>query len=391
MTVTRPKSKFKTKYKILLGIVVLLITFRIFLPTIVLNYVNKTLAKVPGYYGHVDDIDIALYRGAYQIKDIYLNKKDNATQKQTEFFKAKLIDLSIEWRALFKGKLAGELEFFSPTLIFTKDKAELGDVKKDTSDFREILSSFMPFKINRFEVTDGTIAYKDPGATPNVDIRLKETYVLAQNLTNANSEKAVLPATVTARAKTYGGTVDLNMKLNPLEANTPFDLSAELKNVNLVELNDFFKAYANVDVNKGTLGLYTEFASKDRSYVGYVKPIIKDLDVLGPEDKTDNFFRKVWEGIVGGAGVLLENKNKDQVATKVPIEGNYSGSHTNIIEAIWQLLRNAFIQALMPSLDNQISLKSVAEKKEKDDKTLFQKIFPGKKKKAEEKKKKNTP
>ena len=54
-------------------------------------------------------------------------------------------------------------------------------------------------------------------------------------------------------------------------------------------------------MNKGTLGLYTEFAAKDGKYKGYVKPIIKDLDVVGPEDKKDNFLQKTWETIIGAA------------------------------------------------------------------------------------------
>jgi hypothetical protein len=27
-----------------------------------------------GYYGHIDDIDVSLYRGAYQINDMFINK-----------------------------------------------------------------------------------------------------------------------------------------------------------------------------------------------------------------------------------------------------------------------------------------------------------------------------
>jgi hypothetical protein len=43
---------------------------------------------------------------------------------------------------------------------------------------------------------------------------------------------------------------------------------------------------------------------------------------------------------------VLENPKKDQVAIKVPIEGDFKGVKTNITETIWELLRNAFIQAL---------------------------------------------
>ncbi len=57
-----------------------------------------------------------------------------------------------------------------------------------------------------------------------------------------------------------------------------------------------------------------------REFTGYVKPLIKDLDVLGKEDRKDNLLRKLWEAIAGGAGKLFENKSKDQVATKFPLK-----------------------------------------------------------------------
>jgi len=375
---------FSKKIKITLIVISVLIIARLLLPYIVLHYANKSLASMPDYYGHIDDIDISLYRGAYQIDGMYLNKKDKKTGKQTEFFKVKNIDLSVHWKALLNGRLVGELIFNSPELVFTNNSTDLAHVKKDTNDFRKILKDFMPLKVNRFEVHNGKLGYKDPEASPNVDISFTSVEALAQNLTNADHDKVVLPATLTANANAYNGKASLNMKLNPLAERTTFDLNAKLENTNLVLLNDFLKAYARVDVNKGTLGLYTEFASKNGKYTGYVKPLIKGLDVLGPEDKKDNLFRKIWEGLVGGAANILENKKKDQLATKAPISGDLSGGHTSILEIVFELLRNAFIQALMPEIDNKINLASV-EAQPEEKKGFLKRLFGRKEKKKEDK------
>ncbi|HYJ62580.1 MAG TPA: DUF748 domain-containing protein, partial [Parafilimonas sp.] len=305
-----------------------------------------------------------------------LNKVDDATHKQTNFFKVNNIDLSVEWRALFHGRLVGELVFNSPKLIFTKDRTEISDVKKDTNDFRKVLKDFMPLKVNRFEVNNGSIHYVDAGAKPKVDISVEQAHILAENLKNVEDNKTELPSPITATGNVYGGTLSLNMKMDALAQKTRFDLNAEIKNANLVSLNDFLKAYGGFDVNKGTFGLYTEFAAKNGKYKGYVKPVIKDLDVVGPEDRKDKFFHKVWENIVGAAGEILNNPKKNQIATKIPIEGNLAGSNTDIIEMIWELLRNAFIQALMPSIDNQININSLNTSSD-DHKSLLQKIFGG--------------
>lgn len=380
----KKKIVITKKYKIILAVIAVLGIARIILPYVVLHYANKSLANMPAYYGHIEDIDISLYRGAYQIQSMYLNKKDKRTGKQTEFFKVKHVDLSVHWNALWNGRLVGELIFNSPELVFTNNKTDLGSVKKDTNDFRKILKDFMPLKVNRFEINNGKMSYKDPEASPQVDISFTNIRALAQNLTNANNDKVVLPATLTASANAYEGTASLNMKVNPLAERTTFDLNAELKKTNLILLNDFLKAYAKVDVNKGRLGLYTEFASKNGRYIGYVKPVIEDLDVLGPEDKKDNLFRKIWEGMVGSAAVILENRKTDQLATKVPIEGNLNGSDTDILETVFELLRNAFIQALMPAIDNKINLASL-ESEPKEKKGFLRRLFGGKDKKEKKK------
>lgn len=342
-----------------------------------------------GYYGHIEDIDLALIRGAYKIDSIYLNKVDTVTQKQTHFFSAEVIDLSIEWKALFHGSIVGELVFKKPTLKFSKDKVEPKDLRNDSTDFKKLLDDFMPLQINRVEINHGKVQYIDQFATPKVDINMTDVNVLALNLKNSYDSTALLPASIRADADIYEGTLDFNLKLNPLADQATFDMNAELKNTNLVLLNDFFKAYANMDVNKGTFGMYTEMAAKQGSFTGYVKPIVKGLDVYGPEDKYDNIFRKFWEALAGGASEVLENQPEDQFATKIPFEGKLDNPQANIWVTIANVIQNAFINALQPSIDDEINIGSV-DKKAKEKKTFLQKVF-GKKddtqKKAKEEKK----
>jgi len=74
------------------------------------------------------------------------------------------------------------------------------------------------------------------------------------------------------------------------------------------------------------------------------------------------------------------------LATKVTIKGNFKDPKTKTLDAVWEVLRNAFIQALMPSIDNEINIKSVNAVKPKDHRTIFQKIFSKDKKKKDTKK-----
>lgn len=364
-----------------MGIVLTLIVIRMILPSVVLHFANKALSEMDGYYGHIDDVDIRLFRGAYIINDIYLNKVDSVSGKQTPFFKAEIIDLSVEWGSIFDGALVGELTFESPELIFTKEVVELNDLQDDSSDFKSLLKDFMPLKVNRFEVHKGIVRYIDSTAKPQLNILLTDLHVLAFNLTNVTDSEIELPATVTATANVYEGKLDMSMKLNALAEEPTFDLNMELKKTNLVLLNDFFKAYGKFDVNSGVFGLYTEMAAKDGKFIGYVKPIIQNLDVVGPEDRKDSFLSKLWESAVGVTGAVFKNQKKDQFATKVTIEGSFVNPEIKTMDAIWQVLRNAFVQALVPQVDNEITIDSVGTDKESFTfKDLFSKEKKDKKK-----------
>jgi hypothetical protein len=378
MARTKAAAKTKKKFflrkpvKFLLIVLAVLIVVRIILPYVVLHYANKSLANMKGYYGHIEDIDLAIIRGAYKIDSIYLNKVDTVTQKQTDFFSAEMIDLSIEWKALFHGSIVGELVFEKPKLKFSKDKVEPKDLRNDSTDFKKLLDDFMPLQVNRFEINHGRIQYVDQFSSPKVDVNMTDVNVLALNLKNSYDSTSLLPATVKADADIYEGTLDFNLKLNPLADQATFDMNTELKGTNLVL--HFFKAYANLDVNKGTFGLYAEVAAKDGSFTGYVKPIVQSLDVYGPEDNDDNIFRQFWEAMAGGLSEILENQPKDQFATKIPFEGKLDNPQANIWVTITNVLKNAFVNALQPNIDGEISIGSV-DKKKKEKKTLLQKVF----------------
>src|ERR1035438_9047953 len=101
----------------LLGVLIVgLVAFRLYLPTLILNKANSTLAKIPGYYGHIDGVDIHLWRGAYSIEGLELLKKDGDVP--VPFVRVESIDFSLAWIPLFHGNLSGEVDLEQPKLNF---------------------------------------------------------------------------------------------------------------------------------------------------------------------------------------------------------------------------------------------------------------------------------
>lgn len=354
-----------------------MLAIRLALPYILLYYANKTLAEMDGYFGHVNDIDVALYRGAYTLDSFYLNKIDAHTARQTEFMSAQAIDLSLGWRALLKGKLVGELVFEQPKLRFTKNVVELKDVAKDTSDFRQLLHDFMPVEVNHCEIRDGNLRYIDHTGSAKIDVAISHLNGEALNLRNVYSPDEALPASIEIRGDVFEGSMNFSMKLNPLAVQPTFDLNTRVENTNLVKLNEVFKVYGGFDVNKGIFNMYAEAAGKDGRFTGYVKPIVQGLDVVSwrGQDKKDGFFQKLWETAVGGAAELLQNQKKDQLATKINFEGAVDSPETNTLEIVLLVLQNAFVKALSPSIEDQITLnklaKTVVKEKKRDLKSFF--------------------
>ncbi len=350
----------KTLLIVLGSILVLLIAIRIALPYILLRLVNKELQTLHGYTGHIDDIDVALIRGAYKIKSIKIEKTGGKIP--VPFFSAPLIDLSIQWASLFHGRIVGEIEVDQPILNFVKGPTEATSQTKIDSSWTDVVKKLMPLKLNKFEIVEGQIHYRDFHSKPTFDIFTKQVHILAENLNNAEKNKELLPSTITASADVYGGKATASMKMDALAKTPTFDGKAKLEGLNLVNLNNFIDAFAKFDIKSGEISIYTEAAAKDGKITGYTKPIIKNLKVLNWEKDKDKPVKIVYEAVVEAVAWIFKNHNKEQLATKVEFEGSIKNPNIDIWQLIGQVLKNAFVQALYPSLENSVSINAVGGK-----------------------------
>lgn len=349
----------RTRWKALLIVFLVLAVIRIVLPFLLLRVANSRLASIPGYYGHIDDLDLALIRGAYSLDGFYLDRVDSASAQLTPFLSAVTIDLSVEWTALLHGALVGEVRVDQPALQFTKDKAEPDDVQRDTASLGDLLKDFMPLQINRLVFEHGRVLYRDEGSVPPVALEMTQFNAVALNLRSVMDKEDLLPASVKATASVYGGNLRFDMSLAPLSRESLWDLDLAVEGADLTQMNDFFQAYADIDVNKGVFSAYCELATREGAFKGYIKPLVKDLDVLGAEDRADGFFRKVWEGVVGGVATVLRNPRNENVGTKIPLEGRLNEPDVRTWVAIIYVLRNAFIQALTPDVEGELNIQDL--------------------------------
>ncbi len=342
------------KYWIPLVIIFVLLSVRIALPFIIKSYVNNTLQNLEGYTGSVTDIDINLYRGAYVIDSLKIEKLDG--NNPVPFVLVKEIDLSVEWGALFDGAIVGEIELISPVLSFVASSDSVSGQSGENIDWTKPIKDLLPLKINRFAINDGTIHYLDYGADPVVDIYLKEFKMVVTNLNNAEDIEKKLPSHLELNAVSIGdGRLNISADLNILKKIPDFDLNFKFENAQLPAFNNFLNAYAGIDAEEGVFNLFSEAAVNDGNIEGYIKPILNDFRIFSLEEDSDNLLSLVWEGVVGIVMELFENQGKDQFATKASLSGSIKNLDTGIFPAIWNIFKNAFIEAFKKDTDNEIN------------------------------------
>jgi hypothetical protein len=339
-------------FSILLGLLIL----RLLLPHVALYFINRKLSRLRGYNGQIEAVAMNLFRGSYTLHDIVLRKTD-AKNTGEPFFMASRVELLIQWKALFKKSVIATVVVVRPELMFTKDKKESGGEIESTSSLKTILQRVWPFAVN-LGIRDGTIHYLDTTHKATIDLEITELAVCVREFGNMPRHQ-VSPAHITASARIYEGTFDFAMKLYPMTEHLTFDMNAEVKNINMVLLNGFFRTYARIDVNEGRFGMYTEVAAAEGGFKGYVKPVIQDLDIVGMADRNDSLLTKLWERFVAGMYQLIKNKKEDQLAAKIPIEGRFDDPHINVFIALVTIFQNAFVRAIHPSIDDVINIASV--------------------------------
>jgi hypothetical protein len=334
----------------LLVIAAALVALRAVLPVALQRYVNQKLDEIPDYGGEIGDVDLSLYRGAYEIENVRIVKTDGDVP--VPFFEADKVDFSIQWSELVHGALVGEVKLFSPRLNFVSGPDESQQQKGMDASWQDKVKELFPFRINRLVTYDGEVHYRDFHSDPKVDIYVSDIQLEGRNITNAERSEEALFADFQARGKAMEkAEVRARLRTNALADKPTFTFAGELEALPLKNLNDFLRAYANVDAEAGTFALYAELEAKDGQIGGYAKPFLRDAKVLDwkKDVQEKNPFQAIWEGIVGLGSEVLES-DVDAVASRIPISGEVDQANPDILASIGSLLRNAFIEALRPAL-----------------------------------------
>lgn len=327
-------------------------------PLIIKSALNNSLQSMDGYTGSIGALQINLIAAKIILQNIHVNKRDTVEQDHPLAFLPSTT-IIFKWKPLFRKILDLHIVVDKPQLLFIAKyflaSGEPSNSRSELPDLKYSIEKLMAFRIN-VEVQAGEIHYIHLSSHPKLDIKATGLNLTIHDFSNRAS--ITKSCKIAGTCMVYEGNAAIDITLLPLEPTVTADLNLELKSINLVLLNDIFRSYAKVDIHKGTLDLYSEVVIANNSFKGYIKPLLNNLDFISAADRSDNIFQRIWEKAVASFYNLIENK-RNQVATKIPIEGRLDDPQVRLGVAVLGILRNAFLKAFTPSFDHVINIKSI--------------------------------
>jgi hypothetical protein len=344
----------KTRNKVIIGALLVVVVLRLMLPGLAKSYMNKQLNAIKGYHASIEDVSIQLYRAGFQIRGLRI-VEEAAIDTAIVMVELPLLDFSIQWGALFDGRFVAEVYMDSPVLNLSR-MAE-ADAQKGGEyriAFFEEIQHLNPMTLNYFEVKNGKLAYRDPSAQPEVDISLEDLNIIGTNLGNVKSSLQALPAHVALSATAMGkGALEINAKLNMLKPIPDFDVDLKLEKAQIVDFNALIDDKSGLAMQAGLLYFYMEAAARDGQIEGYVKPVIEGLKI--DKSKDASLLQTVYEGASQVLANVMENKKEDQIATRIEITGQLDQAETSVFRGLLNLFRNAFLKAYTREIEHVVN------------------------------------
>lgn len=338
------------KFIVLAVVFVILLVIRLILPSYILKKTNKTLAEFsPVFSIHIDKLGIHIIRGAYSFHGITAVLKDD----HKKFLDIEDIDVSLAWREVFKGKLVTDIETNKLKFLLIKDIKKLSVPKKD--DAKDVKDKLFPLEITRFDLKDASITFEGYESLNEKDFL---------TISNINGRITNLKPTdknplsyfnLTANMLDPEATLKLAGELNQMKMPMIWDLDAEIRNFHLNLMNPYFKKHMPLSFTKGTLDLYSEAQSTEGKVKGYLKPFIRELDVVANKEQFKNAKHFGFEMLSALANLILRESKTKSVATK--IDFTYDKKlNFNVGKSISKAVKHGFEQQLSPGIDDQYKL-----------------------------------
>jgi hypothetical protein len=205
-------------------------------------------------------------------------------------------------------------------------------------------------KIEHGQIINGEVGFVNKATDPDYRVFISDIDMDVKNLSNRLEEGT---GVVKVTGKFMGsGLTDLKGTFRPEKPRPDFDLYAKIVKTRVEAFNDVLRAYGDMDTHRGMFAFFSELSVKDNQIRGYVKPLLKDVEVYDPEeDKEKPLTKKIYEAVVGGVLNLLENEPRNEAATVTDLSGPVENPRADTWQIVAKLVQNAFFKAILPGFE----------------------------------------
>lgn len=296
----------------------------------------------------ITDMDLGYFRSVTERHNITL-KKGTASAKGNLEYSPKVTEVSL--KQLVLNGVDADYIHLSETAAAEKERIEKAKVA--AKELREKPEE-AKIRVEALKITNSSFGYVNKASNPNYRVFIDKIDATMNNFSNQFAEG---PARVELKGQFMGtGDTKATATFRPEKKSPDFDLNVAIVDTQMPAMSDLFSAYGNFDIKRGLFSFFTELTVKDNRIDGYVKPMFKDLEVTDRRTKQQKgIFHRLYVAVVKGISKLLENPETKQIATEARISGPVGGARTSTWQVIFNLVRNAFIQAILPGFEREVT------------------------------------
>ncbi len=353
--------------------ILILLIIRGFLPSMALRAVNWALEnKLGSYTGHVEDLDLELYRGSYQLQNLQIRKKHGNVPPILE---AEQVDLQIAWRPLFKKEIAAHviLDKGRIHLVDSKepDKKQLTMVEEkplaqgEPPAWKKTLNVVIPMRIESLIVRDSAVYFTNVNLAKPIPVQLESIQFTAENLrTRPSGEISTLSPIYGEAIFQKHAPIKIKGRYDALAEEPRADIDYQFNDFEFKKLNSLLMAYVPIDITKGVMNAYGEITMSGGQVDGYVNLFLKDGDIIAPRQQFTSFKHFGYEILSAVGYWFLKNNETKKIATHLEFEKKNNEWNIDGSKAFWSAVRNR-TNDLKPGIENSISLINLEGREQK--------------------------
>ena len=366
--------------KWLLILIVTLVAIRLMIPFVGKWVINKQLAsKLGNYEGHIDQFDLSILGGAYELKGLVIRQKSGDNEPLIEVSQ---FDIAIVWRSLVNKMVTSNIKIFQPVIHLVDNKdpkkkqfglegqgntPEIPDKTKTEfgmapviEQWKNVSNVLMPMKIENLSIENGAIYFTNTSLQKPIPVGLEKIAFHVKNLRTRQSQE-ISPFSFHAFLQEnaeLSANGEMDILANPFRASVDF----QLVDFHVPTVNQILLAYVPIDITHGDLSIYGEMATAGDA-VGYMKVFFKKGNIV-IRNKDFLSIKHVFAEITTGAvNWFLKNKKTENVAFEAPFAIRGGKLDIDGWETFWSAIKNS-VDSLQPGIDHKISLADVDKKKD---------------------------